>query len=236
MWSGEAGICPRRRGGRALGIALVVILFAGAAAVAIWRTRSKEPPTAQHDRADLQREVGAEVARVTVDLLASNRGPVAALTMIPQKSGPYAEQLEAFKDVLAEGGVKARVYDPRSVHLRGDDPYIDGFEPILKESSPAVLVGLVHGGLDVRSAPPEVKRFLDQGGRCVLLGDVYRTDALLAEWIREGGAVVVARHAGALGHLAPEARTVDPSVSPQEYVERYYTVLTAANVAEHLKP
>ncbi|MFO7900817.1 MAG: hypothetical protein R6V58_17370, partial [Planctomycetota bacterium] len=209
---------------------------AGAAAVAVWRMSSKEPAVARHDRADLQREVGAEVARVTADLLASNPGPVAVLTMIPQRSGAYAEQLEAFKGVLAEEGVEAQVYDPRSVHLRGDDPYIDGFEPILEESGPAVLVGLVHGGLDVRQVGPALRKFIDTGGRLVLLGDIYKAEGTVQDWIRGGKAVVVARHAGALGHLAPRARTLDPGTTPQEYVDKYYTVLTSENIARHLRP
>ncbi len=217
----------RQRGGVKAAI-FVVILLAIAVASIIWGTRRTGPSVGEHLRADFQKYVGLQLAEATLRLLGTNSGHVVVLSAADPR-GPYAALLTALTRKLKEQKVEADVFTPQTLGLGDDDPYADGYERILRQHKPAAIVAVALGLMDT-SIPADLQSFMDGAGRLVLLGEMARPESPLTDWIRQGKATAIVRHAGPLRHLAPATQAPGTRTTAEQYFEQHHTILTAENI------
>ena len=208
----------------------VIILLAAAVLSIIWGACRTGIPIGEHLSSDVQRYVGLKVAEATLRLLETDADHVVLFSAAAGR-GPYAALLSSLTRKLKEHKIEADVLTPQDLGHGDDDPYADGYERILRQHKPALIVAVALGALDVQGVPTELQTFVDGGGRLVLLGEIARPESPFLDWVRQGKAVAVVRNTGPLRHLAPATtQTPGPAATPQQYFEQHYTILTAENI------
>jgi hypothetical protein len=173
-------------------------------------------------RADFERHVGREVAGAVNDVSPSPDSRVGVLVLYRDAEGPYRQRLEALKGELEDQDRFAGIYNARSVGTYDDDDYSASVDAALRKLSPDVLVVLSAGGFTHTSVSRRMHRFVERGGRFVFAGHVLRWDSPVVRLIHHGKAVAVAKHAAALGRLAPGSRRLAAN-EPEAYFEQYYS-------------
>ena len=182
-------------------------------------------------RGDFERHVGLEVAGAVNDVSASLDSRVGVLVLYRDTEGPYRQRLEALKSELEDRNRFAGIYNARSAGTYDDDDYSSSVDAALRELTPDVLVVLSAGGFTHTSVSRSMHRFVERGGRFVFAGHVLRWDSPVVRLIHRGKAVAVAKHAAALGRLAPESRRL-AATEPGAYFEEYYSRIDPAFLRE----
>ena len=229
---------PRKRNARrgSARVVFVVILFCCATAIAVWHLSSDDEGGGAFVKSDYERHVGGEIAKVvTAFAKPEQKLNVGVLRLFRQSEGPYVDGLEELTETLADADRRVKVYDVKSARIGPDDDYTAGVGFIARDHRADVIVVLVHGGFESAKVTPEMHDFFDDGGRLILVGRIYRPASPILDLVSKGKVIAIVRNSGPLAKLSPQDRTLS-ATSPEDYFQKYYTVLTSENIAELLPP
>lgn len=217
-------------------VVFVVILFCCAAAIVIWQLSSGDDGGGAFVKSDYERQVGREIAKVAMAFAKPEQKlNVGVLRLFHQSKGPYVDGLEELTETLTDAEHRVKVYDSKSAKIGRDDDYTAGIGVIADDHRADVIVVLVHGGFESAKVTITMQDFLDEGGRLILVGRIYRPASPILDLVRAGKVVAIVRNSGPLAKLSPESRKLT-AASAEDYFRKYYTVLTSENIAELLPP
>jgi len=212
-------------------VAAVVLLGAGIGGILWFAAGGSE--SGRFVKADFERQVAVETARVVGDLTSGASRRVGILAFVSQKAGPYVERLETLTDALEEAGHTVVVWNPIKAGIKMEDHYTPAVEDGLPRLEPDILVVLTTGSYTRLNPHPDIDAFVRRGGRFVFVGGAEDADSPVFDLIRAGSAVAVTKNMGLLAKHAPKSRTLAAS-DPEDFFNRYYTVLTQDNLGEFI--
>ena len=200
----------------AIGLAVVA---AGALALAAWFMMTGPSPA--YVRSDYEWAVGAEMARTLSRIAGDREERLAVVVLWRRGTQPYEERLAAFKEGLGDSITVADVFHPIDEGVYDDDDYVEAIEAALARAPEATILTLVSAaGVGHASVGPRLRAFLERKGRLFLVGEIIDAETPLA-WLVGGENVwILARR-----RAAADGSNLDPSMSPEEYVETRFVLM-----------